>query len=61
MKNPLVSSVAEVFDTYTYTQGILLGNVSLGIAVGIFKSFVSLFLIVLANNVIKKIGQEGIY
>ncbi|MDO3408982.1 ABC transporter permease subunit [Saccharibacillus sp. CPCC 101409] len=61
MMNPLVMSVAEVFDTYSYTRGILQGNVSVGVAVGMFKGIVGLLLIVTANKVVKRLGQEGIY
>lgn len=61
MMNPLVMSVAEVFDTYSYTRGILQGNVSVGVAVGMFKGIIGLLLIVTANRIVKKMGQEGIY
>lgn len=61
MMNPLVMSVAEVFDTYSYTRGILQGNVSVGVAVGMFKGVIGLILIVAANRIVKKMGQEGIY
>ncbi|OWR29319.1 protein lplB [Saccharibacillus sp. O23] len=61
MMNPLVLSVAEVFDTYSYTRGILQGNVSVGVAVGMFKGVIGLVLIVAANRIVKKTGQEGIY
>lgn len=61
MMNPLVMSVAEVFDTYAYTRGILQGNVSVGVAVGMFKGIIGLLLIVTANRIVKKMGQEGIY
>ncbi|WP_342746637.1 ABC transporter permease, partial [Paenibacillus rigui] len=40
MMNPLVTSVAEVFDTYSYTQGILKGQISVGVTVGMFKGVV---------------------
>jgi putative aldouronate transport system permease protein len=61
MMNPLVNSVAEVFDTYSYTQGIVGGKISVGIAVGMFKGIVGLILVVSANQIVKKLGYEGIY
>lgn len=61
MINPLNKNVGDVFDTYVYTMGISNGQLSYTAAVGMFKSVASLFLIVLANNVAKKMGEEGIY
>ncbi|WP_243767401.1 ABC transporter permease [Paenibacillus agricola] len=61
MMNPLVTSVAEVFDTYSFTQGIIQGKVSVGVTVGMFKGVVGLVLVLLSNYVVKKLGHEGIY
>ncbi|WP_240415421.1 ABC transporter permease [Paenibacillus periandrae] len=61
MINPLVREVGEVFDTYSYTQGILRGKVSIGVTVGLFKSLVGLFFVITSNYIIKKLGYEGIY
>ncbi|TBL79596.1 sugar ABC transporter permease [Paenibacillus thalictri] len=61
MMNPLVTSVAEVFDTYAYSIGILKGQVSVGVTVGMFKGVVGLVLVLVSNYVVKKMGHEGIY
>lgn len=61
MMNPLVSSLAEVFDTYAYTQGILRGQISAGVTVGMFKGVVGFVLVMASNYVVKKLGHEGIY
>ncbi|WP_248927258.1 ABC transporter permease [Paenibacillus hamazuiensis] len=61
MTNPLVMSVAEVFDTYAYTIGILKGQVSVGVTVGMFKGVVGLVLVLASNYIVKKLGHEGIY
>jgi putative aldouronate transport system permease protein len=61
MMNPLVSSLAEVFDTYSYTQGILKGQISTGITVGMFKGVVGFVLVMVSNYVVKKLGHDGIY
>ncbi|TDF95207.1 ABC transporter permease [Paenibacillus piri] len=61
MKSPLVNNVADVFDTYTFTQGIQRGQISVGVTVGMFKGVVGLFLVVIANTIVKRMGQEGIY
>ena len=61
MKNAFVADVAEVFDTYAYTQGIMQGNLSTGVTVGIFKGVVCMILVVGTNKFIKHLGYEGIY
>ncbi|WP_274653473.1 ABC transporter permease [Paenibacillus humicola] len=61
MQNPLVLSVGEVFDTFAYKQGLLSGQTSLGVAVGLFKGIVGGMLVVLSNYIVKKLGHEGIY
>ena len=59
--NPLNRQVGEVFDTYVYQTGIIGGQFSYTAAVGMFKSVVSLVLVVIANTLAKRVGEEGIY
>lgn len=61
LQNPLNLAVSDVFDTYVYRTGILEMNFSYSAAVGMFKSVVGLVLIVGANKLAKKMGQEGVY
>lgn len=61
MGNPYVRDVAEVFDTYSYRQGISQGNFSIAITVGIFKSVGGLIMVMLSNHIVKKLGHSGIY
>ncbi|MCR8631385.1 ABC transporter permease [Paenibacillus radicis (ex Xue et al. 2023)] len=61
MLNPLNRSLGEVFDTYVYTSGITQGQFSYSTAVGLFKSFVGLLMVMGANWLAKKFGEEGIY
>jgi putative aldouronate transport system permease protein len=61
MMNGAVSSVADVFDTYVYRVGIQQGDFSYSTAVGLFKSVVGLLLVIGANRLAKKFGEEGIY
>ncbi|MBL3646080.1 polygalacturonan/rhamnogalacturonan ABC transporter permease [Bacillus vallismortis] len=53
--------VAEIFDTYVYTAGLKQGQFSYSTAVGVFKAAVGLILVMLANRLAKKFGEEGIY
>ncbi|MDR0998838.1 MAG: ABC transporter permease subunit [Treponema sp.] len=61
MLNPLNRSVGEVFDTYIYRVGIREGNrLSYTTAVGLFKSFVGLVLVIISDRIAKKTDNEGI-
>jgi putative aldouronate transport system permease protein len=59
--NPMNREVGEVFDTYVYKMGLTMGQYSYSTAVGLFKSFVGLALVMGANYAAKKAGQESIY
>lgn len=61
MLNAMNREVGEVFDTYVYSVGISQGQYSFSTAVGVFKSIVGLILVVVANRLAKKFGEEGIY
>ncbi|MFD0676554.1 MULTISPECIES: ABC transporter permease [unclassified Paenibacillus] len=61
MLNAMNREVGEVFDTYVYSVGIQDGQFSYSTAVGLFKSIVGLILVVGANFLAKKMGEEGVY
>lgn len=61
MLNAINRDVGEVFDTYVYAVGIQQGQFSYSAAVGLFKSVVGLVLVMGANTLAKKFGEEGIY
>lgn len=53
--------VAEIFDTYVYVAGLRQGQYSYATAVGFFKGFVGLILVVFANWLAGKFDQEGVF
>jgi putative aldouronate transport system permease protein len=61
MVNSLNREVGEVYDTYVYTNGLLMGQFSYTTAVNLFKNIVGLILVVGANRLAKKFGEEGVY
>ncbi len=61
MQNAMNRQVSEVFDTYIYTKGIVNGNYSLATCAGMFKSIVSLILVLSANKIAKAFGESGFY
>jgi len=52
---------AEVLDTFVYYQAIVPQQWGLGAAAGIFKGVVGLALILIANKVAHKLGEQGVY
>jgi putative aldouronate transport system permease protein len=61
MLTPTNREVGDVFDTYVYVKGLTQLQYSYSAAVGMFKSVVGLILVVGANWLAKKFGEEGIY
>ncbi|UNK18846.1 ABC transporter permease subunit [Paenibacillus sp. N3/727] len=61
MLNPLNQDTQNVLDTFVYFKGIQQSDYSFATAVGLFKGIVGLFLVVTANKLAKKFGEEGVY
>lgn len=61
LMNSLNRDVAQIFDTYVYTAGIQNGQLSYSTAVGLFKGLVGLILVVLANKLAQKVGEDGVF
>ncbi|MFE5320092.1 ABC transporter permease [Paenibacillus sp. NPDC056579] len=61
MLNSTVNSVGDVFETYVYREGLIGGKFSYTTAVGLFKSLIGLILVVGANWLTKKFGEEGVF
>jgi putative aldouronate transport system permease protein len=52
---------AEVLDTFVYWRTLLTGEWSYGAAAGLVKGLVGLILILVANKVAHRFGEDGIY
>lgn len=59
--SPAVYSVEDIIDTFVYREGLQSNNYSYATAVGLFKSLVSMFLLLLTNFIAKRLDQEGIW
>lgn len=59
--NGLVQPVAQTIDIFVLRYGIGLNNYSLATAAGIFKSFISVTLIFIANKLAKTAGEERLF
>ena len=59
--NGLVQSVSQTIDIYVLKWGISQNDYSIGTAAGIFKSAVSIALIVIFNTIAKRSGEESLF
>ena len=59
--NGLVQKVSQTIDIYVLKWGISQADYSLGTAAGIFKSLVSIGLILVFNNIAKRHGEERLF
>jgi putative aldouronate transport system permease protein len=61
MLNPFNMDSGNVLDTYVYFKGIQQGDISFATAVGMFKGLIGLALVIFANRIAKKFGEDGLY
>ena len=61
MQNSMNRTVSDVFDTYIYMKGVVNGNYSLATEAGLFKSVVSMIMVLGANRLAKAAGESGFY
>ncbi len=59
--NGLVQSVSQTIDIYVLKWGISQNDYSLGTAAGLFKSAVSILLIVIANAIAKRYSEQRLF
>ena len=58
LKNPMISSRAEILDTYIYEVGLVRAKYSVGAAVGLFKTSIGMVLLFFANWLSKRITPD---
>ncbi|XEC97489.1 ABC transporter permease [Paenibacillus tarimensis] len=59
--NPAVYEVADIIDTYVFRVGLQQMQFSFTTAVGLFKNVIGFLMVIGANYLIKKAGQEGVF
>ena len=59
--NAQLYEVGDVLETYVYREGLLNANYSFAAAVGLFKGFVGLGLVMTFNWVARKLGQTALW
>lgn len=58
LQNGMIQDVAETIDIYVLKYGFKLSRYGLATAAGIFKNVVNIILLVVANSIAKKSGEE---
>ena len=58
LQNGLIQDVAETIDIYVLKYGFKLSRYGLATAAGIFKNAVNILLLIIANTIAKKSGEE---
>lgn len=61
LSNGLNKDYSEVIQMFVLKYGMALGNYSLATAAGIFQSIISVVLIIVANSLAKKFGNNALY
>ena len=61
LKNVLNAPRSEVIDTYVYQMGMRVGRYSYATAIGLFKSVVSMILLVIANFTTSKLQGSSLF
>lgn len=59
--SPLIYQQGDIIDTFVYREGLLSGQFSFGTAVSLFKSFISLILIVISYRLAYKFAGYRIF
>ncbi|MNH89263.1 putative multiple-sugar transport system permease YteP [compost metagenome] len=61
MYHPAVYDVADIIDTYVFRVGLGTMQFGLTTAAGLFKSVIGCVLLILANMLARKMGEEGVF
>lgn len=60
LQNPMVLGVSDVIETYVYRMGITSADYGLSTAAGLFKSVISVILVIIANKASERINGEEV-
>jgi putative aldouronate transport system permease protein len=61
MQNPLNMRTSDVISTYVYRTGLVGAQYSFATAVGLFNSVVNLILIILVNQIAKRVSETSLW
>ena len=58
--NSLVNEISEVISVFVYNIGLGQGNFDVGTTVGLFQSVVGAVMVIIVNQISKRMGEQGI-
>lgn len=61
MYNPLTYETADVISTFVYRRGLLMADYSYTTAVGLINSIINFSILILANYVVKRLGETSLW
>lgn len=61
LQNDLNLSASQVISTYVYDIGILGGQYSYSTAIGLFNNIVNIICLLIANAVVKRLTDTGLF
>lgn len=61
LQNPSIYSVSDVIVTYIYRQGLQFGEISYSTAVGFFNTVINFIILVIANQVSRKVSSISLF
>lgn len=61
LQNAVTRDRIDIFDTYVYREGLQRGEYSFSSTVDMFKSVVAFIMVVAADKISKKFGEEGVF
>ncbi len=59
--NPMLKDTANVIDTYIFQVGISQNRASFGTAAGLVKSLINFVLLIMANTIADKAGENALF
>jgi putative aldouronate transport system permease protein len=61
LSNPAVQNVGDIIDTYVYRVGLLDAQYEIATVVGLFKGVIGMTLIIIANSIIRRVGEKSLW
>ena len=61
LQNDLNLSASQVISTYVYRMGILAGEYSYATAIDLFNNVINILILLMANTVVKKVTDTGLF
>ena len=61
LQNDLNLSASQVISTYVYDIGILGGQYSYSTAIGLFNNIVNIICLLIANKVVRRLTETGLF